>query len=145
MSIHKSTLTIAVAFTLLVSAGAWPKSEDYISIEQHTGDIAWISGGVGKDQADAMLAVASRYNLRLILAEARKPRAAFLCDVTVKISDAAGRTILETHSGPLLFVKLPAGRYILSAKTTGQTITRSVLVKKKAQKVIALIWPESVG
>src|SRR6185436_9997522 len=107
---------------------------DYLPVEQHAGPIAWINGGVGKDQADAMRAAAPRYNLRLVLAQARKPRAAFLYDVTVKISDAKGTAVLEGRSGPFLFVKLPAGRYTVSAEIAGRTITRSVLVKSKAQK-----------
>ncbi len=62
---------------------------------------AWISGGIGKAEADAMRGVASGYNLRLVFAEAQKSHAAFLSDVAVEISDAKGSTVLEIRTGPL--------------------------------------------
>ena len=105
-----------------------------------------MSGGVGKDQADAMRAVASRYNVRLVLAEARKPSAAFLAAVPVTLTDAEGRVLLRIKTdGPFLFLHLPPGRYSVKAKVTGRTLSRSFAVKSKGAQHIALIWPMPPG
>ena len=92
-----------------------------------------------------MRGVAKGYNLRLVFAEAQETYTAFVADVTVKISDAKGGTVLQIRSGPLLFLKLPAGRYSVNAKLAGLTITKSVRVRDKVPKEITLIWPETVG
>jgi len=105
-----------------------------------------MSGGIGKDQADAMRAIASRYNARLIMAEARKPSAAFLAAVPVTISDSKGRVILRIQTdGPFLFLHLPPGRYSVRAEVAGQVLSKSLQVKSKGAQQIALIWPKPAG
>ena len=139
------TLAVALPFALCALPVAWAQSENYLPKEQHAKAVTWISGGIGKAQADAMREVAKGYNLRLVFAEAQETYTAFVADVTVKISDAKGGTVLQIRSGPLLFLKLPAGRYSVNAKLAGLTITKSVRVRDKVPKEITLIWPETVG
>jgi len=105
-----------------------------------------MSGGIGKDQADAMRAIASRYNVRLVMAEARKPSAAFLAAVPVTISDSKGRTLLRIKTdGPFLFLHLPPGRYSVKAEVAGRVLSKSLRVKSKGAHQIALIWPKPPG
>jgi len=139
------TLAVGFASALCTLPVAWAQSENYLPKEQHAKAVAWVSGGIGKAEADAMRGVAKGYNLRLVFAEAQQTYAAFVADVAVKISDAKGGTVLQIRSGPLLFLKLPAGRYSVSAKVANQTITKSVRVRDKVPKEITLIWPQTVG
>ena len=105
-----------------------------------------MSGGIGKDQADAMRAIAPRYNVRLIMAQARKPSAAFLAAVPVTITDAKGRVLLNIKTdGPFLFLQLPPGRYSVKGEVAGQVLSRSFSVKSKGAQQIALIWPKPPG
>jgi hypothetical protein len=145
MRTMRFTLAVAFASALCTLPIALAQSENSLPKEQHAGAVAWISGGIGKAQADAMRGVAPGYNLRLVFAEQQKTYAAFLGDVAVKISDAKGSTVLRIRTGPLLFLKLPAGRYSVSAEVAGQTIVKSVRVRDKVSKEITLIWPETVG
>ncbi len=113
-------LAVALASALSTSTQTWAQSKAPLPREQHRGAVTWISGGIGKDAADAMRAVASRYNVRLVLAVARKPSAAFLGAVPVRISDAKKRVVLDIKTdGPLLFLKLPPGRYTVRAEVGG--------------------------
>jgi len=89
-----------------------------------------------------MRGVASRYNVRLVMAVARKPHAAFLGAVPVKITDAKGRVVLDIKTdGPLLFLKLPPGRYTVSANVAGHVLSKSLQAKDRRSLQIALIWP----
>src|SRR5262245_47533608 len=138
----------ALAFACAVSASpmTWAASAASLPKEHHKGALRWMSGGIGKDQADAMRAVASRYNVRLILAEERKPSAAFLARVPVTVSDANGRIVLRTRSdGPFLFLHLPPGQYSVKAKVAGHALSKSLQVKSKGAQQIMLLWPKPPG
>jgi hypothetical protein len=135
-------LAVALASALSSSTLTWAQSKVPFPREHHKGAVTWISGGIGKDEADAMRGVASRYNVRLVMAVARKPHAAFLGAVPVKITDAKGRVVLDIKTdGPLLFLKLPPGRYTVSANVAGHVLSKSLQAKDRRSLQIALIWP----
>jgi len=140
------TMHVAVAVALLCAMpttfAQTPQSAAWAPQAHHENGVTWVSGGIGKDEADAMRALASRYDLRLVMAEAQKPRAAYLADIAVKITDANGKKVLDIRSkGPLLFLKLPPGRYTVSADVAGRTLTRAFTVKEGISRQAALIWP----
>ena len=144
MYMMRIALAASLAAVLFASLITWAQSDNYLPKEQHANGIAWISGGIGKEEADAMRDVASGYNLRLVFGEAQKSHTAFLSAVAVKITDAKGSTLLKMRSGPLLFLKLPSGHYGVTAEKAGRTITKSVRLKDKVPQEIALIWPGTV-
>ena len=146
MNTMNLALAIALASALSTSTHTWAQSKAPLPREQHKGAVTWISGGVGKDERDAMRQVASRYNVRLVMAVARKPSAAFLGDVPVKISDGKGHAVLYIKTdGPLLFLKLPAGRYTVTAEVAGHVLNKSLRAKKGGSLDISLIWPGPAG
>jgi hypothetical protein len=135
-------LALALASALSVSTATWAQSKVPLPKEHHKGGVTWISGGVSKDEANAMRKIASRYNVRLVMAVARKPSAAFLGAVPVKVSDTKGRTVLAVKTdGPLLFLKLPPGRYTVNAKVADHVLSKSLRAKKGGSLDISLIWP----
>jgi hypothetical protein len=142
----RSVLALALACMLCASLAVWSATAASLPKEHHRGALRWMSGGVGKDQADAMRAVASRYNVLLVMAEAREPSAAFLAAVPVSIGDAKGHVLLRIKSaGPLLFLHLPPDRYKVKAKVAGRTLSKSFAVKSKGTQQITLIWPMPPG
>ena len=146
MKTAQVALALALACELSVLSMSWAASAGALPKEQHKGSIKWMSGGIGKDQADAMRAIASRYNVRLVMAEARKPSAAFLAAVPVTINDAKGGVLLRIKTdGPFLFLRLPPGSYSVKAEVAGRALTRSFSVKGKGGQQIALIWPKPPG
>jgi len=145
MKIMHVVMGICAVSALQTAQAAQTQSGVVLPHEHHRNGIAWMSGGIGKAEADAMRAQASRYDLRLVLAEARKPRAAFLGQATVKITDARGKATSIRTDGPLLFLKLPPGHYSVMADVEGHRLTRSVTVTPKAPVQATLLWPKSVG
>jgi len=146
MNTMNFALAVTLATALSASTHAWAQSKAPLPREHHTGAVTWISGGIGKDAANAMRGVASRYNVRVVMAVARKPSAAFVGEAQVKITDAKKHVLLDIQTdGPLLYLKLPPGRYTVSANVEGHVLSKSFRAKKKGSLDIALIWPAPAG
>ena len=78
---------------------------------------AYITGGVGEDEALAFQSVRGQYNLHLIVTS---KTGGFLADIPIKIVDGKNQVVLDaTTDGPYLFAKLPAGRYQIIAGNAG--------------------------
>jgi hypothetical protein len=116
------------------------------------GNASFISGGIGIDQSEAMKAAASKYSLELVFS-ARKDKnapgasagasAAYTADVKVKITDRAGKTVIDTVSqGPYLLANLPDGAYQVEAIADGAAKTQKTTVKKGAHQRLVFSWAE---
>lgn len=91
--------------------------------------IAYITGGVGSDEVDALHGVASQYSLRLTFVT---QRGRYLSDVDVEIAGPSGASVFKTRTlGPFLYVSLPPGRYQVSAYAGGTKQTRVVTVNAR--------------
>lgn len=72
--------------------------------------VAYVNGGIGKNEAGRIEAQSASYNLRLMFSEGRTN--AFVSDVHLRIADQAGHPLLALRdAGPLTNVKLPPGKY----------------------------------
>jgi hypothetical protein len=112
-------------------------------IKMH-GQTEFISGGVGKDESEAMLRAGKEWPLTLELAQVARPRAEYISDVQVKIMDAKGNVVLDADSvGPYLLVKLPPGKYVLDATYNSVVLHRKLNLEAGSGKKISLIWPEA--
>jgi len=105
---------------------------------QQSGEIRYVTGGIGLDESSAMRAAAPQYNLRLTFAAVSGE---YLAGARVVLRDAQGRALLETSSeGPYLFFRLPSGKYQVSAENAGETITRPVQVRDKQASELIFRW-----
>jgi hypothetical protein len=110
-------------------------------IQMH-GQTEFISGGIGKDESEAILRAGKEWPLTLELAQGAQPRAEYISDVQVKITDTKGNVVLDIDSaGPYLLVKLPPGKYVLDAVYNSVTLHRKLDVGAGSGKKISLIWP----
>src|SRR5574340_1554283 len=83
---------------------------------QSQGKTEFLTGGVGKDESDAILHVANAWPLTLELSKAAAPRAEYISDVQITIKDKSRNTVLDINAeGPYVLVKLPPGKYSLDA------------------------------
>ena len=90
----------------------------------HQGGIAYVCGGVGATEMQALKAMAPQFNLGFWMVE--RPRGAYLADIPIRIQ-RQGRTIAEfTAGGPLCFVQAPAGQYTIRGRYKGQERTIKV-------------------
>ena len=113
------------------------------------GDVTYLCGGVGADEAAYMKSEAKNYDLMLTFA-ARN--GAYLADVNVDIADAKGNSVLQANcDAPIMLVDLPkSGNYRVRADAAGYAQNRTVKVatgKKSRQHVAAasIVWPQQVA
>lgn len=106
------------------------------------GQTQFLSGGIGKDESEAILQARSSWPLTLELTQAAGPKAEYISDVQITIKDELRNTILETTAeGPYLLVKLPPGKYSLDATYNSITLHRKLNIEKGASKKMTLVWP----
>ena len=102
------------------------------------GDAPAVSGGVGDEDRDALMQAYGQYNLHLAFAEKSGD---YVADVGVKVRDSRGREMWSgTADGPLLFMKLPPGRYEVVADFDGKEQRKSVQVGPRGGRLVTLLW-----
>lgn len=121
-------------------AGLQPKTQ---------GDVTYLCGGVGADEAGYMKQQARGYDLMLTFA-ARD--GSYLANVNVDIKDAKGRDVLQANcDGPMMLVDLPrSGSYRIHADANGYTLDRTAQVTARHQKAghvasVVMSWPQQVA
>lgn len=104
--------------------------------------IVYMSGGVGKTEAAAMKEEARHYPLSMVFSANKDNE--YLADVHVTITDKTGKKVLSAvSSGPIMLVKLPAGRYQVAAEVDGKTLHRTVQVSARKERQVHLHWPNA--
>jgi hypothetical protein len=122
---------ISAAFVSVVSADSDP-------MVRSTGEILYVSGGVGTESAERLNALAADFNLKLVFA---LQAGDYLSSVRVVIANGAGRTILDsTSQGPWFLVKLPVGDYRVVATFAGKAVQRQVAVGTARLQTIDFRW-----
>lgn len=110
-------------------------------VPQHQGGIGFVSGGLGEEERTALRGMAADYNMQLMFALAGSGE--YLADVTVKLVDAYGDTVLDAVSdGPLFYARVPPGRYRITVASAGQSQTRSVEIDAHAASQ-AFYWRQA--
>ncbi len=83
------------------------------NMEARAADVPHISGGVGADERQGLLAKERDYNLKIIGAD---KSGNYLADVQVVIESARKERVLDTTmDGPILLAKLAPGTYTIRA------------------------------
>lgn len=126
---------LALLFSLHAAAAPLPP-------EHHDHGITWISGGIGSDESLALKAQASHFPMSLVFSAGKNDE--YLADVHVTVRDHAGKTVLDTVSGgPLMLIRLPAGKYAVSAMKDGQKLERKADVAAKGGTQLSFHWPSA--
>jgi hypothetical protein len=104
-------------------------------------DVTYVTGGIGEGEKSAIEASKADYNLHVMSASAS---GAFVGDAQVLITRKKGKeqeTMLSVITGPLLYVRLPAGTYLLEARLGEQAKRQSFTVAAKGKSAnIHLSW-----
>lgn len=121
-------IQMLVAITLALVFGA----------AAHAADVPYVSGGVGADSREELLAQEKEYNLKIVAAETSGD---YLAGVQVVIQSARKEQVLDaTMEGPILLARLVPGRYTVTAVSDGQTLTRSVTVSAQGLGRVDFRW-----
>lgn len=107
---------------------------------QESGNITFVSGGIGADSRDSLAAREKSYNFKLVLT--LEGSGSFVSDARVTIASAAGRKLLEhVTEGPIFLAGLPAGAYVVTATFRDITHTRKFQVRADRLHTEYLRWP----
>jgi hypothetical protein len=133
-----------VAVGLLTAGVAVPAlAQTQFPMPVQQGEVTYITGGIGQDEAQAMRASASAYNL--LVSNARND-GSFTAGIDVIIRDGHGQTVLMAKdTGPLFYVRLPPGAYTMDALYNGIEKVKDVVIAPHRPAQINLIWPEMAG
>ena len=112
MRIAKRFFPAALALAALVCAPVARGHTDPAAQGRSQGPIAYVVGGVGADQAEAMRQAEASYPLTLEFAtRSDDGRDAFVADARVAIHDVHGQPILSTKvDGPLMLIRRAPAR-----------------------------------
>ena len=103
--------------------------------------VRYLSGGADEAERVAMRRDAEQFSLRLQFAAGEERRQ--VSDVQVAVRDTNGEPILHLpYAGPLLFLDLPTGRYVVHARLGDAVHTRVVAVGIRPGRIAAFHWPE---
>lgn len=136
----KSTIfSCSVAAILLGAASlASAASTNSDAVVQNTGNVAYVSGGVGQESLDQLSSIARDFNLKLVFA---LNSGAYLSGVQVAIVDRKGQTVIDaTSDGPWFMARLPVGSYQVIATVAGKAEKRQVTVSPSQLKTVDLRW-----
>ena len=110
------------------------------SLTARAADVPYVSGGVGADERQEILAKEKDYNLKIVVAQ---DSGDFLADVQVVIESAKKERVLDaTMEGPILLAKLPPGTYTIKATSDDKTRATTVTVQTQGLRQIDFRWPK---
>jgi hypothetical protein len=114
--------------------------EQYLPQVVQQGETTYTSGGIGLEERGALEASAKNYNL--IISNADK-KGEFTAETTIIITRKGNRELLTVNdAGPLLYVKLLAGAYVVKATNGDRKAERSVSITGHKQARIYFTWSE---
>lgn len=99
----------------------------------------YLYGGVGSDEREIIEQRGKAYNVKLSFAA---KGGTFLSDVMLVIADSkSGELFSLVTDGPLFFIQLPPGIYIVTAKFRNETkVIKALAVEKNKSIRRTLIW-----
>jgi hypothetical protein len=143
---HRSVLSrIAFSLFLGVSSIAFavaadqPIDHDSVQLQpQAENGISYLTGGIGLDESTA-LKQTQGYNLHMTFSSG--PSNQYLGSVDVVIQDTKGTSLLSlSQVGPMIYVKLPAGKYIVLATLNGNQQRNTIALDGKSTGTRNFHW-----
>ena len=105
--------------------------------------IEYISGGIGSEESDALLAMGKKWPLVLEISQAHQQRPLWVADVTVKILDQKKKVVFEALSdGPIMLLKMTAGKYDAEYSFEGKVLKRTLVVEEGKFQKQSIVWPQ---
>ena len=104
--------------------------------------IEYISGGIGSEESDAMLALGKKWPLVLEFSQDHPQRPLWVADVMVKILDQKKKLVFEALSdGPIMLLKMTAGKYDAEYTFEGKVLKRPLVVEEGKFQKQSVVWP----
>jgi hypothetical protein len=132
----------AVGIALLTALAPAANARTVMPPAHTVGQVKYVSGGVGIDEAAAMQRAAAHYELEVVFAARDLAgRGDYLAAIPVSIRDRAGHTVLNTTArGPYLLADLADGTYTVTATDNGVAKSQVVQVAHGAHQHVVFEW-----
>lgn len=123
---------------LVALLAAAPAAADLVRGTSAQG-VAFVDGGIGRAEVEALQAERARYSLRVLTAA--RGSGAYLAGVRLQIRDARGQVVLAREmEGPWLLADLPEGRYEIAAVFGWQTRSAAVALHAGEHRQVDLYF-----
>jgi len=134
--LNKRRCLTAAALILALAPGL--ASADPLPAPKRVGGTTYLSGGLTKDEAQAMQSVAPQYNLRAVFIA---HTGQYLADIPVSIKNQRGEIVFDGISeGPMLWVGVPPGHYVVTARYSGHPLARRAEVGSQMRSPLYFRW-----
>ena len=128
-------------FLFAVGAVIFSVGHAQIPDTQHSQGVSYISGGVGEEESQAILAEAKQWPLLLELSQLENGRGVWIFGAKIKILNSQNQVIFDSQAdGPYILINLAVGQYQIEASYLGVTQKRSVNVQASAPQKLAIFW-----
>jgi hypothetical protein len=108
---------------------------------KYSDGIAYISGGVGLEESEAILAEAKQWSVLLELSQLEGGRGIWIFGAQIKIINTKQKVIFDAQAeGPYILINLEPGEYVLQAAYQGVEQKRVISVKSSQSQKITLFW-----
>lgn len=129
--------SILSAFCIVISSVVLAQIPD----TQYSRGISYVSGGVGEEESQAILAEAKQWPLLLELSQLENGRGVWIFGAKIKILNSQNQVIFDAQAdGPYILINLAVGQYQIEASYLGVTQKRSVNVQASAPQKLAIFW-----
>ncbi len=142
MRVTVNTRMRAGLFGALATGSALALAAAPLPPVHNEGGVAYLSGGIGQGEAQAIEGSERNWPLTLEFAQRDRNHGDFVANVAVVVRDAHGNTSLHaTSDGPFLLARLAPGRYKVDATLDGKTLHEKVAVHSGAPTKAIFVWP----
>ena len=108
----------------------------------YSGEIPYISGGIGSDESDAIQLEAKKWPLMLQFSQIdEKGWGSWVSGVMVRIVNSQNEEVFACKSdGPFLLLGLKPGEYLIGASYEGVSREKAVTVKAGKPEKVSIYW-----
>lgn len=108
---------------------------------QYSQGISYITGGVGEEESQAILAETKQWPLLLELSQIEGSRGVWIFGAKVKVLNSQGIVVFDAPAdGPYILINLPAGDYSIEASYEGVVQKRALTLKSNSNQKISIFW-----
>lgn len=108
---------------------------------QYSQGISYISGGVGEEESQAILAEAKQWPLLLELSQLENGHGIWIFGAKIKILNSRRQVMFDAQAdGPYILINLNVGQYQIEASYQGVTQKRAVSIQASAPQKLAIFW-----
>ncbi|QBF25632.1 carboxypeptidase regulatory-like domain-containing protein [Pseudomonas tructae] len=126
-----------------LQAGQYQEPVDMSAVQlqpQQKNGVSYVTGGIGVDESRAIEQIQG-YNLHLTFSSG--PENKYVPDVDLTLQGAQGQAVLQlSQVGPIVLVKLPAGKYSVVASRNGEQQRAAVTLVPGQVGTLNLHWKQ---